>query len=342
MDHLQQDVSLSLHTTFRIGGKAKYFVLAKTVAEIKDAILFAQEKGLPFFVLGGGSNLLVSDDGFDGLVIKINIVGVEWKNVADGVEVTMGAGENWDDVVALSVERGLSGFENLSGIPGTVGAAPVQNIGAYGREIKDTLSWVEVFDTKALSLRILKAEECRAGYRDSIFKTPEGKKYIVTRVACTLAKNVQPEISYKDVSIFFTKNNVVSPSVLDVRNAVLSIRKEKLPDLALYGTAGSFFKNPVVSQEHFESIKKKFPEIPFFDAPDNNKKIPAAWILDNICKYKGYRVGNVGVYKNQPLVIVNFGNATADEIKKLADEMCECVKKNTEINLMPEIVSLGF
>lgn len=347
MDNTQSDVPLSLYTTFKIGGPAKYFICVKSLDELKNAVLFAREKGLPFFVLGGGSNTLVSDDGFAGVVIKIEIMGVEWIEQSGGqTEIVMGAGENWDDVVALSVERGLSGLENLSGIPGTVGAAPVQNIGAYGSEIKDTLSWIEVFDTKDLSVKKLSAQECYFGYRDSIFKKKEGLTLIVTKVACLLKRDVAPNISYKDLANFFAlKNNpapILLPSVSDVRNAVLEIRKAKLPDLRELGTAGSFFKNPIISAEHYESLKKDFPDMPAFDAPDNQKKVSAAWILDNVCKYKGYREGNVGVYKNQSLVIVNFGGGSAKEIKNLADKMCECVKKNTGIDLFPEIISLGF
>ncbi|MSR73432.1 UDP-N-acetylmuramate dehydrogenase [Candidatus Parcubacteria bacterium] len=343
MKNLSLEVLLSQYTTFRIGGNAKYFISVESAEQLKEAVLFVQEKSLPFFVLGGGSNLLVSDDGFFGVVIKINIVGIEWKNVSDSsVEVLMGAGENWDDVVALSVARDLAGFENLSGIPGTVGAAPVQNIGAYGSEIKDTLSFVEVFDTTKMTTKILRVEDCAFGYRDSVFKTGEGKKYIVVRVCCVLQKNAKPNISYKDVSAFFAKNNIAQPSVRDVRNAVLEIRRAKLPDLNVYGTAGSFFKNPVVSQEIFLSLKEKFPLVVSFDAGEGQRKISTAWILDNICKFKGHRVGGVGVYQNQSLVLVNFGGGTSKEIINLASEMKECVKKNTGIDLTEEVVMLGF
>lgn len=343
MENLSLDVSLSLHTTFHTGGNAKYFISVSSVEQLKSAVLFSREKALPFFVLGGGSNLLVSDEGFLGVVIKINILGVEWKDVSSSaVEVTMGAGENWDYVVGLSVERALSGFENLSGIPGTVGATPVQNIGAYGSEIKDTISLVEVFDTSEMVVKTLRLQDMVFGYRDSIFKKHEGKKYIIVRVGCILQKNTKPNISYKDLTAFFTKNSIVTPSIKDVRNAVLEIRRAKLPDLAVHGTAGSFFKNPVVSQEIFLSLKEKFPLIVSFDAGDGQRKISAAWILDNVCKFKGHRVGNVGVYQNQSLVLVNFGGGTSKEIKNLASEMKECVKKNTEIDLTEEVVMLGF
>ncbi len=344
MDKIQHDIPLSLHTTFKIGGNARYFFSIKSVDDIKRAIIFSREKELPFFVLGGGSNLLVSDDGFIGVVLKIEISGVEWRDVSDTeVEMVSGAGEVWDDVVSASVERGLSGFENLSGIPGTVGAGPVQNIGAYGREIKDTLSFVEVFDTESFEIKKITRDECLFSYRDSIFKKPDGRKYIITKVVCVLNKKAVIDISYKDLKNFFaSKNTESNPSILEVRNAVLDIRKAKLPNLLEYGTAGSFFKNPIVSSGEYEKLLKKFPSLPAFDLPNGNKKIAVAWVLDNVCKYKGYRDGNVGVYKNQPLVLVNFGGGTASEIKKLSNEMSECVEKNTGLKIFPEIVMLGF
>ncbi len=339
MDYIKTDIPLSSYTTFKIGGPAKYLIFIKEEQHLKDAVLFAREKGLPIFILGGGSNTLVSDSGFDGVVLKIEMMGIEFNQISDNeCEIVMGAGEDWDNVVELSVARGFSGFENLSGIPGTVGASPVQNIGAYGREIKDCISFVEVFDTENLEFKKLSPQECLFGYRDSVFKKEEGKKFIVTKVGCILKKNVSVDISYKDLDKFFEKvdKKEITPSM--VRNAVIEIRKNKLPDLKIFGTAGSFFKNPIISNEHYRLLKEKFGDIPCFDFSNEMKKVSAAWILDNICNFKGYREGNVGVYKNQSLVIVNFGGATADEIKKLSEKMCECVKKNTDIKLFPEII----
>jgi UDP-N-acetylmuramate dehydrogenase len=341
MQKIQSDVPLSDYTTFKIGGRAKYFICVKSIEDLSSAIIFSRNKNLPFFVLGGGSNILVSDNGFDGVVIKMEIMGVDWKDVGENeTEIVMGAGENWDSVVDLSVQNGFSGLENLSGIPGTVGAGPVQNIGAYGSEIKDTLSFVEVFDTQNMLLKKMFKEECFFDYRDSIFKKKDGARFIIVRVACLLSKNAKPNILYKDLNNLFSSKKISNPSVLDVRNAVLEIRKTKLPDLRELGTAGSFFKNPVVSNKNCEILKKDFPEIPIFDFNDHQKKISAAWILDNVCKYKGYREGNVGVYKNQSLVIVNFGGGTAKEIKNLANKMSECVEKNTNVKIFPEIIFL--
>lgn len=342
MNFLQHDIPLSFHTTFKIGGPARFFVEIQDVAQLKEALLFAREKDIPFFILGEGSNLLVSDAGFLGLVIKMGIRGIEWTDKGGKVEVVLSAGEHWDDVVEQTVVRNLSGFENLSGIPGTVGAAPVQNIGAYGTELKDTLLWVEVFNMTTMTTKIISVDECACGYRDSIFKKPEGSGYIVLRVACVLKKDVQVDISYKDLREFFSTKDVASLSVQDVRNAVLSIRKAKLPDLTFYGTAGSFFKNPIVSRDEYDRLRATYSSLSAFDLPDGKKKISAAWILDTLCNFKGYRVGTVGVYKNQALVLINYGNGSAQEIMNLAQTMCDCVKKNTRINLEREVVTIGF
>ena len=199
----------------------------------------------------------------------------------------MGAGEHWDDVVALCVSRGLYGFEQLSGIPGTCGAAPVQNIGAYGVEIQNTLVEVEALDTRDCTLRIFSLSECALSYRDSFFKTSEGKHFIITRVMCHLARTGVSDISYKDLALYFTDRHTAQPSLSEVRSAVLEIRKAKLPDIAVYGTAGSFFKNPIVTSAQYDILKELFPTMPYFDMSDGRKKIPAAWMLDTLCSFKG-------------------------------------------------------
>ena len=347
MKFVQEEILLNKYTTFKIGGAARYFFVAHSVDDIRTAVLFAREKNIPWCVFGEGSNLLVSDEGFYGVVIKIEMKGIVLNETGEGVEVVSEAGEHWDDVVATTVERQLSGFENLSGIPGTVGAAPVQNIGAYGAEIKDTLVWVEALNTNTMHIEHISASECSFAYRDSLFKKPEGRHYIIVRVACLLTSNGVPDISYKDLTHYFAQKKDI-PTIADVRAAVLAIRKAKLPDLSVYGTAGSFFKNPVVTTAEYELLAQKFSDMPAFDVRteagelvQGQKKIPAAWILDTVCGFKGYRAGNVGVYHNQSLVLVNFGNGTAREINALADMMCACVKKNTHIDLSREVVMLG-
>jgi len=336
MDILE-NVSLKEFTTFRVGGTARFFCRAKSIEDVKRAIAYARERELPFFVLGGGSNILMSDDGFAGLVVKIEINGVEFKDEGEIVEVVAGAGESWDALVALTVERGLHGLENLSLIPGTVGAAPVQNIGAYGAEVKETVRSVEAIDRTSGDVRIFSNGECRFAYRDSIFKHEEGKRFTITRVAFALRKNAPLKTDYKDVREYFISKKIVTPTLSQVRAAVVDIRQAKLPDTRDVGTAGSFFKNPVIAKERFEALKKKFPELPGHEGAEGMIKVPLGYILDKICNFKSAREGDAGVWKNQALVLVNFGSASAQEIRALSEKMAIAVKEKTGIDIEPEV-----
>ncbi len=327
---------LAKHTTFRIGGPARVFVEVGSIDELREAVLFSQNQKLPIFVLGGGSNLLVSDVGFDGLVLKVNIKGVEF---SEPNLLVAGAGENWDETVAVAVNKNLAGIENLSWIPGNVGAVPVQNIGAYGTEVREVVEWVEVFDPEIMKTRTLSNAQCGFGYRDSYFKTEEGKRLIVTRVAMRLTTNGKPNISYKDLVNYFAGKP--EPTISDVRNAVIDIRKKKLPDVAKVGTAGSFFKNPVITEEKYKELCEKYPGIPNFPAASGFKKVPLAWILDKVCGLNGFREGNVGLYETQPLALVNFGNGTSAEIKKLAANIFNEVKNKTGIEIEWEVIPVG-
>jgi UDP-N-acetylmuramate dehydrogenase len=336
---MRENVSLKELTTFRIGGSARFFAAAATLAEVGEAAAFARERSLPLFVLGGGSNILVGDEGFPGVVLKIEIKGIEIGDAdANGKRlVTAGAGEVWDDLVKRTVEERLSGLENLSLIPGTVGAAPVQNIGAYGIEVKDTITWVEVFDPRNGEITRMTAAECSFGYRSSFFKTPAGKGLIVIRAAFLLEPNGAPDTSYKDIGERISSNAITDVDAQKVRDIVISIRRAKLPDVGKLGTAGSFFKNPIIPLALYDGLKKRFPAMPGYPGAEGGVKIPAAWILDNVCGFKGYRQGETGVYENQALVLVNFGNAAAEEIKSLAEKMTACVKKETDISLEREV-----
>ena len=338
---IEENILLREFTTFRTGGAARYFCRAKSAADLSDAIAFAKEKSIPFFVLGGGSNLLVSDSGFSGLVIKMEISGMNFRENADGSwQAEAGAGENWDGLVTECVRRGLSGVENLSWIPGTVGAAPVQNIGAYGVEAKDSIISVEVFDTRSGKADVLPAADCKFSYRDSIFKHEEGKDFIITRVIFRLQKNVPLKAGYKDVALYFMERNILQPTLLQMREAIIAIRTAKLPDISILGTAGSFFKNPVVAESVRDALREKYPELPSFADKSGYAKIPAAWILDKICGFKGAREGDVGTYRNQALVIVNYGEATAEEIDAFAKKMEKEVEEKTGIKLEREVVQL--
>ncbi len=330
---IEEDISLKDFTTFKIGGEAGYFVRVSSVLELKEAIDFAKKERLPYFILGGGSNVLVSDEGFSGLVIKMEMGGIKFS----GNEVVAGAGVNWDELVAKTVEEGLFGLENLSLIPGTVGASAVQNIGAYGVEAKDKIAWVEAIDFETGELVFLTKEQCNFGYRTSLFKRPEGKKHIITRVAFSLSKNGILNTDYKDVSEYILKNNIKNITQKELREAIIYIRKNKLPDLNKLGTAGSFFKNPVISEELFLDLSQRFSGLSGKKTGDGMVKVPLAWIFDNICGFKGVRAGAVGVYENQALVLVNYGGAGSQDILALAEEMADSVKEKTGIDIEREV-----
>ena len=338
---IKESVSLAKYTTLRTGGPARFFAEVSTDDELQEALAFAKEKAVPYFILGGGSNILMSDDGFPGLVIKMNMLGMDFNDRGDTVEAIAGAGENWDAFVAKTVEQGLSGLENLSFIPGTVGAAPVQNIGAYGAEAKDTLAWVEAFDPKTEEYVTISNSECEFAYRDSIFKKPEHKHLVIMRVAFKLSKNKKPNASYKDLEVYFEEKGITEPSIQEVRNAVIEIRTRKLPSIDDFGTAGSFFKNPIIAKDLYEDLALRYPGLPSFPVSDEFVKIPLAWVLDNVCGVKGIRKGAVGVYKNQALVLVNYGGATSREVKALADELIALVKEKIGIVVSPEVEYVG-
>ena len=335
---IEEHISLKPLTTFGIGGKARYFSRAGSVAELEEAVVFAKKEKVPIFILGGGSNVLISDEGFAGLVIKMDILGIEFVPKKSGVvEVVAGAGEEWDYLVGLAVEKGLHGIENLSHIPGSVGAAPVQNIGAYGVEVKGTISFVEVFDIESGETRVLKNKGCQFSYRDSIFKGEKGKQLIVTKDGFELKSNGKVNISYRDLEAYFSKKKVDAPTLAEVRQAVVEIRCAKLPDWRVIGTAGSFFKNPIVTKRSFVALRKLYPELLSYPWSKGAVKLSLAWILDNVCNAKGFHVGKATVYKNQALVLVNEGGASAEEVKELASKLQALVKEKTGIMIEPEV-----
>ncbi len=335
---ISQSESLSKHTSFRTGGRARFFVEIESGDELADVVSQARLEGLPYLILGEGSNVLINDADFDGYVIRPLVRGIEFTddNDSNGILVVAGAGEHWDDLVAETVAKNLSGLENLSWIPGSVGAAPVQNIGAYGSELKDVLEWVEVFDPKESGLKILNREVCRFDYRDSLFKSSDGRGLIITRLAVRLKENGNQNILYKDLARYFDGKSQ-TPSVAEVRAAVIKIRQDKLPDIKKYGTAGSFFKNPIISETKYAELIKKYPSMPSFSAGDGFRKIPLAWILDKVCGLNGFREGNVGLYETQPLALVNFGEATTTEIKNFAEKISGIVKEKTDLNIEWEV-----
>ncbi len=336
---VQEHEPLSAHTTLRLGGTARYFVSVTSIEELREALTFAQEHAAPLCVLGGGSNVLFSDAGWTGLVVQIALQGTEYIEDSKGdARVTVAAGRMWDELVAETVSQGLWGMENLSGIPGTVGATPVQNVGAYGVEVADIIDWVEVLDLTTHALHILSLSECAFGYRDSVFKHSEGKKYIVTRVAFRLSTHPKPIVSYRDLAAFFADRTEVG--VQEVRDAVLSIRAAKFPDLAVVGTAGSFFKNPIISKRQYDAIAHTFGAVPSYPVDAQRVKIPLAWVLE-ACGWKGKRIGHMGCWDAQPLVLVHYGEGTATELILFADQIRHDVAARARIDIEPEVRIVG-
>lgn len=329
-----QNEPLSRHTTLRVGGPARFFVEANQQADLLEALAFAQGRGLRLAVLGGGSNVLAPDAGFDGLVVKMATRGLTvLDQQAQTVTVVAEAGESWDGLVAWTVERGWGGLENLSWIPGTVGGAVVGNIGAYGVELGQRVRWVEALDRRTGSVRRFSQQECGFGYRHSFFKTAEGRRYIVVRAVLELRCNPVPQWDYPELREYLAARGLGAPSLADVRQAVIAVRQSKLPDVAHVGTAGSFFKNPIVPRPTYEALAARYPGLPGYDAGPGLVKVPLGWVLDKVCRLRGVRWGAVGTHAQQALVLVNYG-ASASQIEAFAAQLARAVQEAT--GLEPE------
>lgn len=334
-----ENVDLSAYTTLRIGGPARFLFRVTSRAGLDHALAFAHQRRLPHFILGSGSNLLVSDRGFPGVVIKMELPGVSFKRRGEALNVTANAGENWDAFVAQTVTRGAWGLENLSWIPGTVGAAPVQNIGAYGAEVKDCIESVRVLHAVTGAERVLTNPECRFAYRDSLFKGPEGKNEIILSVTFRLSLAPRPNLAYKDLQQHF--GDQTAPSQAEIRAAVIAIRQAKFPDLAQVGTAGSFWKNPVLAPDEFTRLKDKFPGVPAFPAADGRVKVSLAWILDRVCGLRGHHRNHVRLFENQPLVLVTEKGASAADVLAFESEIRALVAAKTGLSIEREVNFVG-
>ncbi len=327
--------SLKNHNTFGIDCIARYFVSVETVEELKKVL--SEKPSEALFLLGGGSNMLLIEN-LDAFVIHLNLKGIEIiKDTETEVFVKAMAGENWHKFVQYCIENNFGGLENLSLIPGNVGTAPIQNIGAYGVELKDNFESCNTLEISTLKEKEFKKEECRFEYRNSIFKNEEKGKYIITSVTFRLTKkNHKKNISYGDIQKILDDKNIELPGIKDISEAVIAIRQSKLPDPKVLGNSGSFFKNPIIDSEAFQEFKKNFPEAPFYEVSPTEFKIPAGWLIEK-AGYKGQRFGDAGVHKNQALVLVNYGNATGQEIWQLAMDIQKKVKEMTGIFIEPEV-----
>ena len=330
---IRENIILAPYTTFRIGGPAKYFCEVKSVDDLRFALRFSKEKNLPIFVLGAGSNVLISDEGFNGLVVKMNIKGLDFNDEKGHAILSIGAGESWDCVVERSVERGLSGIENLSLIPGTAGAAVYQNIGAYGVELKDVFENCKVLDTVSGEIGDLFVEDCVFGYRDSFFKHEQGTNLVVLGVNLNLSKTQKLNINYPDLNKIFEGKN---PSVADVRQAVVDTRKRKLSYPDELGNAGSFFKNPIITTSHFKNLTLTHSDLKGFKLADGSVKLFVAQLIEKL-GWKGKRFGNVGVSEKHSLVLVNYGKGTAEEVLNLADKIKKDIWGQFGVKLESEV-----
>jgi UDP-N-acetylmuramate dehydrogenase len=327
--------SLKNYNTFGIESKAKQFIAVHSVPELKS--ILEQNKNQKKFILGGGSNMLLTKN-IEALVIHIDLKGKKIiREDADSVWVESQAGENWHEFVLWTIDQNFGGLENMSLIPGNVGTTPVQNIGAYGTEIKDTFVSCDAINIKNQEMRTFTNEECRFGYRESIFKNEVKDEYIITSVVFKLTKqNHKINTSYGDIQAELAKNNVTIPTLRDVSNAVIAIRKSKLPDPAELGNSGSFFKNPILLKSDFEPIHQKFPEIRFFDISETEVKVPAGWLIEQ-AGLKGKRFGDAGIHKNQALVLVNYGGATGQEILNVSKTVQDTVFNTFGIHIEAEV-----
>ena len=349
-----ESVPLAPYTTLGIGGPARFMVCAKTEAHVLDALQFARARGCPVFVLGGGSNILVSDSGFPGLVIKIEIQGIENADAAVSGRLSAAAGVEWDAFVQRCVALNLAGVECLSGIPGTVGASPVQSIAAYGEDIREVLTQIRALDRNSLQLVEFSNADCRFAYRTSIFNTTRRDRFVILRVDFALRPNGPPCLLYPDLKQRFVESKQ-PPGICEVRDAVLDIRcaksmvlSENDPDSK---SAGSFFKNPVLDQESFSVLEgraraagllRDSESIPFFRTGPTHKKVPAAWLIEHAGFVKGYAHKNAGISGKHALALINRGGATAQDILELMHLIQDRVQKAFGVELLPEPLFVGF
>ena len=344
-----ENVPLAPLTTLKVGGPARYFTEPKSATEVANAVNFAHSRDIPLFVLGGGSNLVISDAGWPGLVLRIAISGIDQREENGKALFEVGAGEEWDKFVARAVARNCAGVECMSGIPGSVGGTPVQNVGAYGQEVSETIQSVLVFDLKDGQVRELCAEACAFQYRTSIFNTSERGRFIILRVTYALTPGGRPRIEYADLKKHFAGFQN-APSLAGTREAVRRIRAAKAmlitPGDEDCRSAGSFFKNPVLAPDQYTELtqraKVKGLQVPSYPALDAQRKVSAAWLVEHSGFSKGYNAGRAGISRKHTLAIVNRGEATASDILGLKDHIQQRVEELWGIHLEPEPVFVGF
>jgi len=331
--NIQRNISLKTYNTFGISVNAQRYIEITSLNDLKELLITEKD----FFILSGGSNLLLTKD-IEKLVVHLNIKGIEVLHSDENdIFVKVQAGENWHDFVLWCIDHNYGGIENLSLIPGNVGTTPIQNIGAYGVEVKDTIYEVEGLEIKSNTSKVFTNKDCGFGYRNSIFKNELKGKYIITSVTFKLTKSQHKlNSSYGAIQSELENNNVKNPSIEDISNAVIAIRQSKLPDPKEIGNSGSFFKNPIISTTDFKKLQKKHLDVPHYIVSKNEVKVPAGWLVEQ-CGFKGKRFGDAGVHKNQALVLVNYGNATGKEVWELAQKIQKTVLERFGIALETEV-----
>lgn len=334
---IEENASLKAFNTFGIDVKAKFLYSISSINQLADFMASPLAKNEPYYILGGGSNVLLTGD-YEGTIIKVDLKGVEIVDQDDNqVKIKVAAGENWHQFVLHAVANGWGGVENLSLIPGTVGAAPMQNIGAYGVEIKNLIEKVEAIELSTGTHREFSNEECEFGYRESVFKRALRKKYFISSVTLSLTKkDHQFNTSYGALQSTLVEMNATEINLQSISNAVIQIRRSKLPDPQVIGNAGSFFKNPTIGIDQYEMMQKSYTTMPGYRVDNQNIKIPAGWLIET-CGWKGKRIKNVGVHEKQALVLVNYGGGTGQEILSLSEKIQESVMEKFQIQLTPEV-----
>ncbi|MCV9386404.1 UDP-N-acetylmuramate dehydrogenase [Reichenbachiella ulvae] len=335
MSEILEGVSLQPYNTFGLEAKADFFTDITELEDLKNALKWAGKHDLAYYILGGGSNVLLTGD-FDGLIIKNSLKGIEVLEESDQeVVLKVAAGEVWHDLVLYTIEQGWGGIENMSLIPGTVGAAPMQNIGAYGVEIKDVFVSLEALNNRSLELETFDGEACQFGYRESVFKKELKGQYVISSVTIKLTKNPILNTSYGAINETLSQRGITQPTIKDVSDAVISIRQSKLPDPVKIGNSGSFFKNPVVTEAKYAALKESY-DAPGYPQGSGEVKVPAGWLIEQ-AGWKGKRIGNIGVHDKQALVLVNHGGGSGKELYQLALDIQASVLAKFDITIHPEV-----
>lgn len=337
---IHQNIPLKNYTTMRLGGNARFMTDARTPQDVQQICKNAQAQNLPIFVLGGGSNIIAHDEGYSGIIVRNRIPGFEiLEDTPSYTTIRVGAGENWDETVKRTVDMNLTGIEAMSNIPGTAGAAPVQNVGAYGQEVADTLQYVEAYDAQTDQFVKLENRDCGFSYRHSIFRGDQAGRYVITAISLKLFKSAPKPPFYKAIEEYFSANNITVFTPQIIRDAVINIRANKLPDPAKLPNAGSFFKNAIIEPWQLNELLQKYPDMPHYDMPDGNVKIPTGWLIEQT-GLKGETIHGMTVHSGNALVLINTSAASYNDLAAARAEVAGAVRDTFRITIEQEPLEL--